>query len=652
MSGGNQAKQLGNRLLSRQVAKFLGKMEITDDLAAFLQAVADTYAHYEVDRALIERSLGLSSEELTEANCKIRREAEQHKILLEKLRESVRALQSSEGDMGLEEELDDHNIIAIANLLKDQIAKRKSVEQELVRAKEEAISASIAKSQFLATMSHELRTPLNAIIGYSEMLMEEGELLVVEECLTDLPKILGAARHLLTLINDVLDLSKIEAGKMELHPESFDILHLVDEISSTVAPLLEGHCNKLTVDSTLTSGEMETDLVKVRQILLNLVDNACKFTHEGEIIVSLADEMRGAERWLTFKVRDSGVGMTQEQLSRIFQAFMQADSSTTRRYGGTGLGLAICKEYCRMMGGSLHVESEPGRGSLFTVHLPAKLAPHLISSRRLPFVPIERATADRKEEVSKARTILVIDDDPVVHDLVRKILAKDGYSIVSCLDARTAISMAEQVRPAAITLDILMPSIDGWAILSRLKESPQSCNIPVVILSMVSSKTKGFALGADDYLTKPIDANQLRQVLAKHCKGVRPDILIVEDDQPTRQMLTRLITRQGWQARSAENGVAALEELQEKIPDLIFLDLMMPDLNGFDLLNRLRASQEYRRVPVIILTAVALTESQRKELNQHVEAVFTKGSVETGELVDQVRMAISRAIQQSEGRSR
>ena len=393
------------------------------------------------------------------------------------------------------------------------------------------------KSEFLANMSHELRTPLNAIIGYSEMLEEDAADLDGGRLVPDLEKINAAGKHLLELINAVLDLSKIEAGKMELYLEDFDVPRLVQDIVAVIKPLAEKKHNRLEIVCDAGAGAMHADLTKVRQALFNLLSNACKFTERGTVTLAVARERTASGDWVAFEVRDTGIGMTSEQLSRLFQEFGQADASVARRYGGTGLGLALSRRLCRMMGGDVAVESEFGRGSAFTIRLPAE------TPDAQPLDAQVAPPAPNTDGAGAAGTVLVIDDERDVRDLVQRFLAREGFRVVTAASAEEGLARAREVQPDAITLDVLMPGMDGWAALSALKSSPETADIPVVMLTIVDDRNLGYALGAADYLAKPIDRERLAAVLARYRHDL--PVLVVDDDPDFRQLLRRALERDG-----------------------------------------------------------------------------------------------------------
>jgi CheY-like chemotaxis protein len=333
---------------------------------------------------------------------------------------------------------------------------------------------------------------------------------------------------------------------------------------------------------------------------------------------------------ITFTVTDTGIGMTPEQMGRLFEAFSQADASTTRKYGGTGLGLAISRKFCRMMGGDLTVSSQPGKGSTFTATLPVEVLSQ----------PTESVTPviSRPTVGSADSTVLVIDDDPAARDLIERTLTKEGFSVLLAGDGPSGIEMARKLRPRVITLDVMMPRVDGWAVLSALKADPATADIPVIMLTIVDEKQIGFALGAADYFTKPIDWSRMSASLQKYrTPANHQKVLVVEDDAPTREMLRRTLVKESWEVLEAENGRVALEKLNGLVPALILLDLMMPEMDGFEFMEELRKRPECRHVPVVVITAKDITEQDRKRLNGQVARVMQKASLRMEDLVREVR---------------
>jgi signal transduction histidine kinase/CheY-like chemotaxis protein len=400
-----------------------------------------------------------------------------------------------------------------SNELEQEIVHRRRTQQELLDAKHAAEDASRAKSVFLANMSHELRTPLNAIIGYSEMLEEETRDSGNVENIRDLQKIQAAGKHLLSLINDVLDLSKIEAGKMGLHLETFNLRPMVEDMVPTLQPALEKRSNRIEVHVAGDLGTMHADVTKVRQILFNLLSNACKFTDHGTITLDVTRETKDQD-WIVFKVTDTGIGMTPEQQQKLFEDFVQADTSIARKYGGTGLGLAISQRFAEMMRGYIHVESQIGEGSTFTVKLPAVVTSDAGPAQR-PQATLH-TPAQPPARPAGAEKILVIDDDPTVRDLMTRFVGKMGFDAVPAANGEEGLRLAREIRPQVITLDVVMPGLDGWDVLHRLKEDPELSSIPVIMVTIVDNEALGLERGASNYLVKPIDRDRLALALEKH----------------------------------------------------------------------------------------------------------------------------------------
>lgn len=398
-------------------------------------------------------------------------------------------------------------------------------------AKDAAEAANRAKSTFLANMSHELRTPLNAIIGYSEMLQEEAEDLEVTSSRADLQKIHTAGKHLLELITDILDLSKIEAGKMELHLETFEIAAVIQEVVTILRPTLERSTNTFMLVCPETLGQMVADPDKLRQILVNLLSNACKFTEHGTIVLTATRQgLPAGYDGITLRVTDTGIGMTEEQTSRLFQAFVQADSSSTRKYGGTGLGLAISQQFCRMMGGALTVESVAGQGTTFTVQLPLQVqSPPAPGKSPGPLEATHASAAAMSTPTALGQSVLVIDDDPHVHELLQRFLRREGFDVKAVGSGREGIAWAKARQPGTIFLDVNMPEMSGWEVLKILQAEPLTAGIPVIMLTIEDKKHLAYDLGASGYLTKPIHWGQLTAVLrASHGSMSGPRAVEVE----------------------------------------------------------------------------------------------------------------------------
>ena len=501
------------------------------------------------------------------------------------------------------------------------ITERRSAEEALAAAKDAAEAANRSKSAFLANMSHELRTPLSAVIGYAEMLEEEVEETGQAHLLGDLKKIETNARHLLRLINDVLDLSKIEANKMTSYAEDFDVATLAKDAVGTVDALVQKKANTLRLDLGPELGAMHSDVVKLRQCLFNLISNAAKFTEHGSIVLSV----RRAGEWMEFRVADTGIGMTEEQVGRLFRRFEQADDSTTRNFGGTGLGLALTRAFCRLLGGDISVESRVGEGTAFILRLPTTM-------------PEQRAEAEAEQTApasgSGRQVVLVVDDDASQRELLSRFLEREGFAVRTAADGRSGLALAREVRPRAILLDVMMPQMDGWSVLTALKADPDVASIPVVMASFVNEPAMANALGAADYLVKPVEWEQLKSVMQRFL-ATEGSILVVDDDADARLRLRTVLERQGWVVAEAGNGEEALRRVEEHAPQLVLLDLTMPVMDGFTFLHALRERPGGADIAVVVLSARDLSKSDRDRL-ESADRVLRKGDLDLRTLPGQL----------------
>ena len=506
---------------------------------------------------------------------------------------------------------------------------RKNLEDknsELLESQKAAEAANEAKSTFLANMSHELRTPLNAIIGYSEMLIEDAED-ENEDFIPDLDKINNSGKHLLGLINDILDLSKVESGKMELFIEEFDLRKITEEVEATIKPLVEKNGNKLVVEYKTDVEKISADLTKMRQILLNLLSNSAKFTKDGTITISVVSS-KVKEYAVDINISDTGIGMTPDQVDKVFKPFTQADEKTTRKFGGTGLGLTITKMFAEMMGGEINLKSKEGKGTTFTVTIPTKVSDP------------KKQNMVQNNEITNADlgyTVLVIDDDDNAQDMMRKFLEKQNVSILQAKSGEDGLKLAAEYMPDAITLDVMMPEMDGWEVLTALQANEATKNIPVIMLTMADEPDIGFSLGATDYLTKPVNWDKLSSILNRHkIESDSQTILIVEDDETTREMLKKSLASNDFKVRIAKNGKEGLDKVKESKPGLVLLDLMMPEMDGFEFAEKLRENKDWLDIPVVVITAKDLTSKDHNRLKGNVEAIMQKGSYSKKQLLSEV----------------
>lgn len=501
------------------------------------------------------------------------------------------------------------------------VTELREAQEEAQRAREAAEEANRAKSTFIANMSHELRTPLSAVIGYSEMLEEEAGDLAGSEALTeDLRKIGGNARHLLSLINDVLDLSKIEAGRMEVQAEEFDPVALARDTAATVEALLRKKGNELHLILPERLEPVRSDPVKLRQMLLNLLSNAGKFTERGRVTLALADEGEGAQRALVCRVADTGIGMTPEQLEKLFRRFSQADSSTTRRFGGTGLGLAITKAFADLLGGSVSVESEAGRGTTFTLRLPAEHRPPADDDAAAQDGPAAPRAAP-EEGAPADGLVLVVDDDPASRELLSRFVRREGFAVRCARDGEEGLRLARGIRPDAILLDVMMPRVDGWAVLSAVKADPELADIPVVMVSILKERGLAVSLGAEDYLTKPVDWSRLKRVL-DGWRGAPGVALLVEADAAARAELRVRLEEAGWRAEEATGGAAARARLEAGEVGLVLVAVPGAGGEGLALVDAIRREPRLAGVRVVALTGGAIAQDDLARLRAQATRVL------------------------------
>jgi CheY-like chemotaxis protein/nitrogen-specific signal transduction histidine kinase len=511
--------------------------------------------------------------------------------------------------------------------------KEKTLALEVAR--DSARQAALAKSAFLASVSHELRTPLNAILGYSELLLEEAQERGLSGMARDLGHIRRAGQHLLNLINQILDYARIEAGRVPLSLETFPVSALILDLAATVQPLIGQQGNTFRLHLDPEAGQMYSDPTRLRQILYNLLSNACKFTRQGHIELSVERRREEGQDWLFFAVSDTGVGIAPQHLDRIFDEFYQVKTAVRTGTAGTGLGLAITWHLCRALGGSLQASSRLGQGSTFTVHLPAQ-------ARDVPgAAPVERPGA-RLIPTGRPGTVLVVDDDPEVRDVLARLLARDGLATVTACDGLEALRRAQESPPDAIILDLVMPRMDGWAVLTALKNDPRTAEVPVILISTADIQCAS-PLGAVDILPKPVDSDRLRALLRRHL-GSPPRLLVVEDEEEQRRLLSRTLRQEGWLVQTAGSAEEALAVLGRGRPDLIILDLLLPGMDGFQFLHALRSGPGGADIPVLVLTARDLSARDRRRLEGSVQKLLQKGSCSRQRFLEEVRDMVRRAL--------
>ena len=546
--------------------------------------------------------------------------------------------------------------------LKEHEQELSGLVEELGVARDDAVTANATKSAFLANMSHELRTPMNAIIGYSEMLSEDAEDDGLDDMLEDLSKITAAGKHLLSLINDILDLSKIEAGKMDLFLETFPIAEMMKDVSNTAVSLVEKNNNKSELIVAEDAGDMYADMTKIRQVLFNLISNAAKFTKDGTISLIASREIRGELPWIRFAISDTGIGIPEDKIDKIFQEFSQADESTTKDYGGTGLGLTLTKRFCEMMGGEITVESEVGVGSSFIIALPAVVAEMSEATEDAVEENADHSATEKDGDEPHGETpddtiivgsprqvarsdkpvVLVIDDEDTARHLLRRHLESEGCKVVTARDGDEGLAKALELQPNLITLDVMMPGMDGWTVLKKLKSSHALKDIPVVTVSFVGDRALSYSLGAVEALQKPVDRASLRHLIERYAQIPDKSALIVEDDPAARAVIKKFLESEKWQVEEAPNGAEGLQKASEARFGLILLDLMMPVMDGFEFLQQLRqGTSPSAAAPVVVVTAMDLSAEDRARLMENVERVVSKTSRDISEVMNDVQNTLA-----------
>lgn len=518
--------------------------------------------------------------------------------------------------------------IELEDKVKARTEELETANQELKKANIKIMEADRLKSEFLANMSHELRTPMNAIIGFTRLVRRKAADVLPERQLDNLEKVEISANQLLALINDILDLSKIEAGKMSLNVMAFEFAPLVDTCFATVEPLVKKE-TQLLKDVPEDLGEMQSDPDKLKQIVINLLSNALKFTDNGEVKLSARLETDS----LRFDVSDTGVGIPDDALEYIFDEFRQVDGSSTRRHGGTGLGLSITKKLTKMLGGTIEASSVEGKGSTFTVRIPF--------SGKDEELPSQEIFEEDKEIISTStgdkKILLAIDDDPNALILLKQNLEDEDYYVVGAMSADEGIQKAREIKPYAITLDILMPKKDGWEVLNCLKADPATRDIPVLVVSNIDNKGLGMSLGAFDYIVKPLEKEAILSALNRIPVVEGKDVLVVDDEAPAVDLLSQILQEEGYNVKGVYSGKAALRVLETKPQDIILLDLLMPEMDGFEVIQKIKANQDWRNIPIIVVTAKDLTDKEWNILNQSVDSIIQKSGLSEDRLMDEIQ---------------
>jgi signal transduction histidine kinase/CheY-like chemotaxis protein len=525
-----------------------------------------------------------------------------------------------------------------AGIVLHDLTRQREWELELEEARDVAESANRAKSTFIANMSHELRTPLTAVLGYCELIEDDLRDLGQTSVLEDLNKININARHLLGLINDVLDLSKIEAQKMDVHAVEFTLSTFLSEVEAATGSLMARNNNTVSLAADDPATVLFTDDLKLKQILLNLIGNAAKFTSNGAIAVRAERADVGGVPHTRFSISDTGIGMTPEQVANLFERFSQADKTTTRKYGGTGLGLALTRALTIMLGGTVSVDSIEGKGTTFTVTVPTRYVKPSAETAAAAEQEIAAASEAKPNRDVNAPLVLVVDDEASARELLDRHLTKEGFAVAMATSGAEALEKLKTHRPIAVLLDVMLPGMDGWHVLKAIRDNPATADIPVIMQTVLDDRNFAYALGASGYLKKPIKRSQLAEAL-KDAASANPghEVLIVDDDQAASERLKAMLERDGWGVTLAFNGKDALEILKNRQPNLVLVDLIMPQMDGYAFVREVRNHREWDQVPLVVMTATDIGSGKVRKLEKDTAAIVQKGSMPLADLVADLR---------------